>query len=82
MSGCGRRGSPGGTLARVTAPASHFSHPFRAYTPAAYTFPLPEGHRFPAYKYAGVRDRLTGLLPVLDTPALRWADLEVPVAIK
>ncbi len=74
MSGCGRRGSPGGTLARVTAPASHFSHPFRAYTPAAYTFPLPEGHRFPAYKYAGVRDRLTGLLPVLDTPALRWAD--------
>ncbi|WP_322618515.1 histone deacetylase family protein [Deinococcus terrestris] len=56
----------------VSAPA--FSHPFRAYTPAAYTFPLPEGHRFPAYKYAGVRDRLTGLLPVLDTPALRWAD--------
>ncbi|EYB66870.1 histone deacetylase superfamily protein [Deinococcus phoenicis] len=51
-----------------------FRHPFRAYTPAAYTFPLPEGHRFPAYKYAGVAEHLAGLLPVLDTPALRWAD--------
>ena len=53
---------------------SSSGHPFRAYTPAAYTFPLPEGHRFPAYKYAGVRDRLSGVLPVLDTPALPWAD--------
>ncbi|BDP42321.1 histone deacetylase [Deinococcus aetherius] len=62
--------------AGVPAPASDspFLHPFRAYTPASYTFPLPEGHRFPAYKYAGVRDRLAGLLPVLETPALRWAD--------
>ncbi|WP_165953387.1 histone deacetylase [Deinococcus sp. S9] len=51
-----------------------FLHPFRAYTPAAYTFPLPEGHRFPAYKYAGVAERLGGLLPVLETPALTWAD--------
>lgn len=58
----------------VTASAPAFSHPFRAYTPAAYTFPLPDGHRFPAYKYAGVRDRLADRLPVLDTPALRWAD--------
>jgi acetoin utilization deacetylase AcuC-like enzyme len=57
----------------VTVPAV-FPHPFRAYTPAAYTFELPEGHRFPAYKYAGVAERLSGLLPVLDTPALRWAD--------
>ncbi|GAA5511919.1 histone deacetylase-like amidohydrolase [Deinococcus carri] len=57
----------------MTDPAS-FRHPFRAYTPAAYTFPLPEGHRFPAYKYAGVAQRLTGRLPMLDTPALRWAD--------
>ena len=48
--------------------------PYRAWTPAAYTFPLPDGHRFPAYKYAGVRDRLSGLLPVLDTPNLSWAD--------
>ncbi|GAA5531982.1 histone deacetylase [Deinococcus aluminii] len=51
-----------------------FPHPFRAYTPAAYTFPLPVGHRFPAYKYAGVAESLRGLLPVLDTPPLRWAD--------
>ncbi|WP_034384796.1 histone deacetylase [Deinococcus sp. YIM 77859] len=57
----------------MSAPVA-FSHPFRAYTPAAYTFPLPEGHRFPAYKYAGVAERLRGLLPVLDTPPLRWAD--------
>ncbi|ALW88777.1 histone deacetylase [Deinococcus actinosclerus] len=48
--------------------------PYRAWTPAAYTFPLPDGHRFPAYKYAGVRDRLSGRLPVLDTPNLSWAD--------
>ncbi|GHF48553.1 acetoin utilization deacetylase AcuC-like enzyme [Deinococcus metalli] len=54
----------------MTPPAG----PFQAYTPAAYVFPLPEGHRFPAYKYAGVRDRLSPLLPVLDTPALSWAD--------
>ncbi|MEF2276928.1 histone deacetylase [Deinococcus sp. YIM 134068] len=59
----------------MTLPAvPSFPHPFRAYTPASYTFPLPEGHRFPAYKYAGVRDRLAGLLPVLETPALGWAD--------
>ena len=42
--------------------------PYRAYTPAAYEFPLPEGHRFPYYKYRGVAERLRGLLPVLDTP--------------
>ncbi|GBF05040.1 histone deacetylase superfamily protein [Deinococcus aerius] len=59
--------------ARVTAPAA-FPHPFRAYTPAAYTFPLPEGHRFPAYKYAGVAEHLRPSLPVLDTPLLSWAD--------
>ncbi|TSA87079.1 histone deacetylase [Deinococcus detaillensis] len=47
--------------------------PFRAYTPAAYDFPLPEGHRFPYYKYRGVAERLSGLLPVLDTPNLSWA---------
>ncbi|WP_135227792.1 histone deacetylase [Deinococcus fonticola] len=49
-------------------------HPFRAYSPADFGFPLPEGHRFPYYKYAGVRDRLAGLLPILDTPQLTWAD--------
>ncbi|UWX62858.1 histone deacetylase family protein [Deinococcus rubellus] len=46
---------------------------YRAYTPAAYEFPLPEGHRFPYYKYRGVAERLSGLLPVLDTPNLSWA---------
>ena len=45
---------------------------FRAYTPAAFSFPLPEGHRFPLYKYAGVARRLEGQLPVLETPALEW----------
>ena len=47
--------------------------PYRAYTPAAYDFPLPDNHRFPSYKYRGVAERLSGLLPVLDTPALPWA---------
>ena len=47
--------------------------PFRAYSPVAHTFPLPEGHRFPSYKYAGVTGRLTGQLPILDTPALDWS---------
>ena len=46
---------------------------FRAYTPAAYDFPLPEGHRFPYYKYQGMAERLGGLLPVIDTPNLPWA---------
>ncbi|PNY80421.1 histone deacetylase family protein [Deinococcus koreensis] len=50
------------------------AHPFRAYSPADHGFPLPEGHRFPYYKYAGVRERLRPLLPVLDTPALPWAE--------
>ena len=51
-----------------------FTHPFRAYSPADFTFPLPEGHRFPQYKYEGVRQQLTGRLPILTTPQLRWAD--------
>jgi acetoin utilization deacetylase AcuC-like enzyme len=50
------------------------AHPFRAYSPADHHFPLSEGHRFPYYKYAGVRERLRSVLPVLDTPALSWAD--------
>lgn len=50
------------------------AHPFRAYSPADFTFPLPEGHRFPAYKYEGVRQRLQGVLPILPTPQLTWAD--------
>lgn len=55
-------------------PELGFRHAFRAYSPADYGFPLPDGHRFPYYKYEGVRQRLSPLLPVLDTPALRWAD--------
>ncbi len=51
-----------------------FAHPFRAYSPADFHFPLPEGHRFPYYKYAGVRELLRPHLPVPDAPALRWAD--------
>lgn len=31
---------------------------FRAYSGSTYTIPLPEGHRFPMYKYAGVRSIL------------------------
>nr|WP_233218555.1 histone deacetylase [Deinococcus arcticus] len=50
------------------------AHPYRAWSPAAFTFPLPDGHRFPAYKYEGVRQLLSAHLPVLDTPALAWAD--------
>ena len=46
---------------------------FRAYTPAAHDFPLPQGHRFPYYKYRGMAERLQGLLPILDTPNLSWA---------
>ena len=46
---------------------------YRAYTPASYEFPLPEGHRFPYYKYRMLATRLEGLLPVLDTPNLPWA---------
>lgn len=44
----------------------------RAYTPAHIVFPLPEGHRFPLYKYAGVRDRLLGKLPILDAELIPW----------
>ncbi|QFP78125.1 histone deacetylase [Deinococcus sp. AJ005] len=57
----------------MSAPAA-FRHPFRAYSPADFHFPLPEGHRFPYYKYAGVRELLRPHLPVPDAPALRWAD--------
>ena len=50
------------------------AHPYRAYSPADFGFPLPDGHRFPYYKYEGVRQRLGGLLPILPTPQLTWAD--------
>ncbi|GAA5447931.1 hypothetical protein Ddep01_01691 [Deinococcus depolymerans] len=71
--GCGRlRGVSEAAELLPAEPA--FRHAFRAYSPADYGFPLPDGHRFPYYKYEGVRRRLSPLLPVLDTPALRWAD--------
>lgn len=49
-------------------------HPFCAYSPADWPLPLPEGHRFPVYKYAAVRERVRPLLPVFDTPQLAWAE--------
>ncbi len=51
---------------------------FIAYTPAHYTFPLPEGHRYPLYKYQGVVERLDessvskNLLELRPSPALEW----------
>lgn len=50
------------------------SYLFRAYSPADFHFPLPEGHRFPYYKYAGVRQMLQHQLPILETPQLSWAE--------
>ncbi|MBB6097022.1 acetoin utilization deacetylase AcuC-like enzyme [Deinobacterium chartae] len=48
-----------------------------AYSPAYYSFPLPEGHRFPLYKYAGVLEALrpledAGQLELRDAAALPW----------
>jgi acetoin utilization deacetylase AcuC-like enzyme len=51
-------------------------HP-RAYSSAAYTVPLPEGHKFPMYKYAGVRDALDAHgLTILEPPRPTWAQVE------
>jgi acetoin utilization deacetylase AcuC-like enzyme len=48
-----------------------------AYSSAAYTMTLPEGHKFPMYKYAGVRDALAlEGVPILDPPRLDWALVE------
>ena len=49
------------------------TRPYRAYTPEKSSFPLPEGHRFPLYKYAGVASALRNSFAVTDTPALPWA---------
>jgi len=55
---------------------------FIAYTPAHYTFPLPEGHRYPLYKYQGVVDALEqssvaqGLLELRPSPLLAWEQAE------
>ncbi len=50
---------------------------FRAYSSAAYTVPLPEGHKFPMYKYAGVRDTLAAEgLSILEPPRPSWEAVE------
>jgi acetoin utilization deacetylase AcuC-like enzyme len=50
---------------------------FRAYSGSTYTIPLPEGHRFPMYKYAGVRDVLEQSgLEILEPPRPCWEQVE------
>ncbi len=54
---------------------------FRAYSSSAYTMSLPEGHRFPMYKYAGTREKLIrdGILEataILDPPRPTWEQIE------
>lgn len=50
-----------------------FAHPFVAYSPADEHFPLPEGHRFPYYKYAAMREILRPHLPIFAPEMLKWA---------
>lgn len=54
---------------------------FRAYSSSAYTIGLPEGHRFPMYKYAGTREKLVadgvlGADAILDPPKPSWEQVE------
>jgi acetoin utilization deacetylase AcuC-like enzyme len=50
---------------------------FRAYSGSTYTIPLPEGHRFPMYKYAGVRYILEQSdLEILEPPRPSWEQVE------
>ncbi len=51
---------------------------FRAYSSSAYTIALPDGHRFPMYKYASVRDIVANDLPleILDPPRPSWQQVE------
>ncbi len=54
---------------------------FRAYSSAAYAVELPDGHRFPMFKYAAVRQNLMadGTLrsdDILDPPRLSWTQVE------
>jgi acetoin utilization deacetylase AcuC-like enzyme len=49
----------------------------QAYSSAAYTMILPEGHKFPMYKYAGVRDALAlEGVHILEPPRPDWALVE------
>ena len=54
---------------------------FRAYSSAAYTVELPEGHRFPMFKYVRVRQNLLadgtlGPDDILDPPRPSWTQVE------
>ena len=50
---------------------------FRAYSSSAYTMTLPESHKFPMYKYAGVRDTLASEgLRILEPPRPEWSQVE------
>jgi acetoin utilization deacetylase AcuC-like enzyme len=54
---------------------------FRAYSSSAYTIELPDGHRFPMYKYAGTREKLVqdGVLQanaIVDPPRPSWEQIE------
>jgi acetoin utilization deacetylase AcuC-like enzyme len=50
---------------------------FKAYSSAAYSVALPPEHKFPMYKYAGVRDALAlEGLPILEPPRPTWAQVE------
>jgi acetoin utilization deacetylase AcuC-like enzyme len=50
---------------------------FRAYSGSTYTIPLPDGHRFPMSKYAGVRYLLEQVgLEILDPPRPTWEQVE------
>ena len=53
------------------------SQQFRAYSGSTYTIPLPDGHRFPMYKYAGVRYILEQSgLEILEPPRPSWEQVE------
>ena len=50
---------------------------FRAYSSAAYSVSLPAQHKFPMYKYAGVRDTLAlAGLTILEPPRPDWTLVE------
>ena len=53
------------------------SQQFWAYSGSTYTIPLPEGHRFPMYKYAGVRYILEQQgLKILEPSRPSWEQVE------
>ena len=51
---------------------------FRAYSGSAYTIALPEGHRFPMYKYTSVREIVSNELhlEIFDPPRPSWEQIE------